>query len=245
MTKYLYGRNTARSWIGDEFDLVRNKVKLLLKQALSQIHISIDIWTSNYSTYAMLGVNAHFVARVGEGESELRAFSTLLALRRLKERHTGEYQASILADVVKDYEFSDNLGVCVTDNASDNGTAVRSLFAALSPELKDLTGRRVRCLAHIVNLAAKAFLYKTKADAFIEEARRLENEEFDLVALQTAQQVWRKQGPLGKLHNLVVFVRSSATRQEEFAAIKIGDAIVDGKWPDEFLNLRSIKLQLI
>lgn len=35
MTKYLYGRNTARSWIGDEFDLARNKVKLLLKQALS------------------------------------------------------------------------------------------------------------------------------------------------------------------------------------------------------------------
>ena len=140
---------------------------------------------------------------------------------------------------------SDNLGVCVTDNASDNGTAVRSLFAALSPELKDLTGRRVRCLAHIVNLAAKAFLYKTEADAFVEEARRLENEEFDLVALQTAQQVWRKQGPLGKLHNLVVFVRSSATRQEEFAAIKIGDASVDGKWPDKFLNLRSIKLQLI
>ncbi|KAK5309229.1 hypothetical protein LTR70_010473 [Exophiala xenobiotica] len=76
MTKYLYGRNTARSWIGDEFDLARNKVKLLLKQTLSQIHISIDIWTSNYSTYAMLGVNAHFVARVGEGDDDVYGTNT-------------------------------------------------------------------------------------------------------------------------------------------------------------------------
>src|ERR1700761_2471857 len=167
MNKYMYGRNAARSWTEDEFVAAKNKIKLLLKQSLSKINISMDIWTSDYSTYALLGVNAHFIVRVGNGDdSQLQAKSVLLALRRLRERHTGTYEASILAEVVREYNFVDELGVCVTDNAGDNNTAVRSLFNNLAPEVQDLTGKRVRCLAHIVNLAAKAFLYKTEVEAF-------------------------------------------------------------------------------
>jgi hypothetical protein len=177
----------------------------------------------------------------------------LLALRRLRERHSGTYEASILAEVVQEYDFVDELGVCVADNAGDNDTAVRSLFNNLAPEVKDLTGKRVRCLAHIVNLAAKAFLYKADAEAFEAEARRLEDDDFDTTNLEAAQRIWRKQGPLGKLHNLVVFIKSSATRQEEFKGIRISDASVDNlnvlldnqtRWNSQYFSIsQALKLK--
>lgn len=97
----------------------------------------------------------------------------LLALYRLRERHTSAYKASILAEIVREYDFIDKLSVYVTDNASNNNTAVRSLFNNLTLEVQDLTGKRVHYLMYIINLAAKAFLYKTEVEAFKIEARRL------------------------------------------------------------------------
>lgn len=205
----------------------KGKIKQLIREALSKVHISMDIWTSDFSTYAFLGVNAHFVVRRNAG---LQTVSVLLALRRLKERHSGEYEGAILADVVKEYEFADKLGVCVADNAGDNDTAVRALFAQIAPELKDLSGKRVRCLAHIINLAAKAYLYGQDVEAFEEEACQLEHDEFDAEAMQASQRTWRRHGALGKLHNLAVYIRQSAARKEEFRNIVVGDDGVDGKW---------------
>jgi len=61
MTAYLPGRDALRSWTKQEFVVAKNKIKEMLKATQSKIHVSFDIWTSDYSSYAFLGVVAHFV----------------------------------------------------------------------------------------------------------------------------------------------------------------------------------------
>jgi hypothetical protein len=63
------------------------------------------------------------------------------------------------------------LRLFIGDNVTINDTAVRVILAYLRPDLKDPDSRRVKCLRHIINLAAKAFLFGKDADAFKEESK--------------------------------------------------------------------------
>ncbi|KAJ9654036.1 hypothetical protein H2198_006891 [Neophaeococcomyces mojaviensis] len=80
-------------------------------------------------------------------------------MHRLRKKHSGEYQASTIALVIEKHDLIANIGLIVAENAADNGTTVKHLFARLQPTLTDTTGKQERCLAHIVNIAAKAYLY--------------------------------------------------------------------------------------
>jgi hypothetical protein len=73
----------------------------------------------------------------------------------------------------------------------------------------------VRCLGHIINLAAKAFLFGKDADAF-EDGTDTARKNGHLEALR---EEWRKQGPVGKLHNTIKFIRMTPQRREAFAAL--------------------------
>ena len=65
---------------------------------------------------------------------------------------------------------------------------------------------------------------------FEEAVRSLEVDDFDW---ESARALWREQGSLGKLHNLVKFIRSSSQRKEEFRGIRTGGLNTDGKWQSE------------
>ena len=83
------------------------------------------------------------------------------------------------------------------DNVSSNDTCVREILAKIRPDL-DQKERRLRCFGHIVNLAAKVFLFGNDPQAFEAEmivADILQQEKKALAS-------WRKLGPIGKLHNI-------------------------------------------
>jgi hypothetical protein len=224
---YLPGDDALRAWADEEFVVGKSKIKELLKQALSKTHISFDIWTSQYQSYAFLGVVAHFVWR---RDGRLRTESVMLGLKRLRESHTGEYVAKILGDLILEYEVDPSkLGVFMADNGSENDPAVYAVLSRFLPDLKDYSGRRGRCLAHIINLAAKDFLYGQNSEVFEGEVQALEVEDFDIERLRAAQAIWRTQGAIGRLHNIVSYIRRSSTRKEEFRKINIDDLSVDGK----------------
>lgn len=225
---YLPGDDALRAWADEEFVVAKNKIKQLLKQALSKIHISFDVWTSQYQSYAFLGVVAHFVWR---RDGKLRTESVMLGLKRLRESHTGEYVAKILGDLILEYEVDPSkLGVFMADNGSENDPAVDAVLSRFLPGLKDHSGRRGRCLAHIINLAVKDFLYGQNSEVFEGEVRTLEMDDFDVERQRAAQATWRTQGAIGRLHNIVSYIRRSSTRKEEFRAINIDVLGVDGKW---------------
>src|SRR5207248_11466832 len=112
--------------------------------------------------------------------------------------------------IIKEMISIDRLGFFMGDNASENGTAIRAIIAHLCPNEKDPNSRRVRCLGHIINLAAKAFLFGQDAEAFDEESQtKKERARFEAV-----RELWRKKGPVGKFHNTVSFIRKTPQRRE-------------------------------
>lgn len=117
-------RNIIRRWI---LNLYETK-KASLKAKLGQIHISCDLWTSPNSL-ALMAVIAHFA------DKDYRVQTRLLALHRLYEEHSGENQAELFADVLKDYELTNKIGYFVTDNASNNNTAINVLLRDIQPFL--------------------------------------------------------------------------------------------------------------
>jgi hypothetical protein len=217
--------NTIRAWILTKYELQKANLKTQLrKNSLSMIHISFDLWTSSNSK-ALMAVVAHYTDR------QYKIQTQLLALRRLHGHHRGENQAELLIQIIKEYEITDRLGYFVTDNANNNDTTINIVLHTLLPALSiaERQQRRLRCWGHILNLAARAFLFGQNAEDFDEQIlihRTLAREQAEL-------QEWRKRGPIGKLHNIVVFIRRSPQRRETF--LELADA------GDEFSDLMLVQ----
>jgi hypothetical protein len=111
----------------------------------------------------------------------------LLGLKRIKGLYSRENITEVMIPVLKEYEVAPRLGVFVADNADSNDTAVRSILAQIRPDL-DPTSRRARCLDHIINLAAKAFLFSSDTEVFESIVRQVTDDTpFDLKTIKEAQ----------------------------------------------------------
>ncbi|KAM3549930.1 hypothetical protein ARSEF4850_008599 [Beauveria asiatica] len=67
-------------------------------------------------------------------------------------------------DVIDDWGFASKLRYFVMDNAGNNDTMMKCLSLALLRQYDiryDPTSHRLRCQGHIINLAAKSFLFVT------------------------------------------------------------------------------------
>jgi hypothetical protein len=73
--------------------------------------------------------------------------------------------------------------------------------------LNEYNYRRLRCLGHIINLVARAFLFGNEAKAF---------ESGDYEELEVAYKLWKRTGPIGQIHYISVFIRSSDQRRQAF-----------------------------
>jgi len=133
--------------------------------------------------------------------------------------HTGDEQFATLLPVLKDYGIVRKLGSIVCDNATPNDKLCRTIGTYLWKEEKiewDPTFRRIRCVGHVINLAVQAFLFQSLIDmeqlASYDEKEAIGEEGDEIEKRDT----FRKIGTLGKLHNIVVHIRSSAGRTKEF-----------------------------
>jgi hypothetical protein len=122
-----------------------------------------------------------------------------------------------LGQVVREWKIEDRVGTVISDNASANDSCLVNFYGDLDAEmsLADVRARRMRCYGHILNLVARAFLYGEDFKAF-----EAESQVFDLLGRREDNlRHWRKKGPVGKLHNVVKFIRSSPQRCELFKRI--------------------------
>lgn len=105
------------------------------------------------------------------------------------------------------------LGFFTTDNTTVNDRTVRLILTILRPDILQPEKRRVRCLGHIINLAAQAF-------SSPEIANRLRKRSLSISALfsviEAELTLWRKRGSLGELHNIITFIRRTPQRREDF-----------------------------
>jgi hypothetical protein len=200
---------------------------------VSKIHLAFDLWTSP-NRLAIFALSAHFI------DAKYSVQQRLLALREQQGAHTGPNITQTLADITRDWEIVDRVGCLVSDNASNNDACGEEFFRQILPgfSAEDATDRRIRCYGHILNLVGRAFLYGEDFESFEQESQGYEA----MDRINENLRHWRKRGPVGKLHNIVKWVRSSPQRSEFFrATIKESD---DGS--GIFLSEQStLELQLL
>jgi len=55
----------------------------------------------------------------------------LIALRRLRDSHSGENMASVLVEIVQEYEIAERVGFLIIDNAENNDICINKLLIAI------------------------------------------------------------------------------------------------------------------
>lgn len=227
--------STVSTWIKDSFQKRERKVINLIQASKSVIHLSFDIWTaSNGVNY--VAIVGHFVDRDGKKRD------ALLGLPRLVGPHSGENIAGYIKDVINRYELGSRLGYFMMDNADNNDTCLTTLATWFPID----TGRkRLRCIGHIINLVVRAIVFGSDVAKFEKDLRGA-SDEFSF-------QLWARNGAIGRLHNIVTYLRRSDQRRQELRRLQkdlAGDdniftleVIADGKtrWNSVFLMIKRGK----
>ena len=205
-----WSRSSQRRQLEVVFDSKKCLVQQSLREAITKIHVAFDLWTSP-NRYAIVAVSGHFLDK--EGRQQQR----LLALTRQPGSHAGENIAHTLRRVVEDWQIEDMIGTLVSDNATNNDTCADHFFRAIEPALtqSDRVERRMRCYGHILNLVGRAFLYGEDGETFEQESQRL----LDADLIEDDLRHWRHRGPVGRLRNIIKFIRASPQRSERFQTL--------------------------
>lgn len=195
-----------------------------LQTARSTITVSFDHWLAD-NELDLLGVVAHYL------DSNLELRTVLLALKPSYGHDAQELQDTLLS-VLREYKISDKISYLVADNASNNDAALRLLSHHI--DIKPAK-QRLRCSGHVINLVVKAILYGVDSECLLDSALletdyRGDSELFDTstvsrfeAALRSKDEAsrldaWRRKGPIGKLYNLVVHIKSGSARRRFFEA---------------------------
>jgi hypothetical protein len=102
------------------------------------------------------------------------------------------------------------------DNATSNDTAMSALAARI-PGI-DLKESRLRCFGHVVNLIVKTLLYGSKSSTLQQELGAAAGDD------EASFKIWREQGSIGRLHNIVTYISRSDSRRSAFEATQKVDA---------------------
>jgi hypothetical protein len=192
----------------ETFKLEKIKLKKEIhEQSISIFHISFDLWTAP-NTIPLIAVVIHYT------DSSFRNCTKFIAFRRLHGSHSGKNMATLLVQILKEFEIEERLGYFITDNATSNDLCIDFTLEDLLPDLTSAERkyRRLRYYGHVLNLACMTYFYGHDAESFeIEHMVNniLQREVEDL-------KLWRKLGPLGKLHNITVWIRRNDWRRTLF-----------------------------
>jgi len=144
-----------------------------------------------------------------------------------------------LMKIIGNYNLAHRVGYFTGDNDAKYDTCLRQLALELSEEYGvafDAVSSRTRCVGHIINLSLQAFLFATSKNALQAAMEQAQDETTDVTVAEalhdqlhsttTSQTThrkrrkrndaagWRSIGPLGKLHNIAVFIRNSTVRND-------------------------------
>jgi hypothetical protein len=210
---------TIRIWVMDASRSRKQRLREDLQRSRSRISISFDLWTSP-NPYAILGVIAMWIDATGKQQI------TVLGMRRVYGEHSGENVGSVIIELLEEYGVGgDQIGYFMLDNVSSNDAAVEFILKELCPWMKpnQRRHRRLPCLGHIVNLCCQAFPMGRDCEKHLAKLEK----HYQRGDYTKVEELWKKFGCLGRLHNLVRYIRLTPQRREEFAAIIIGGDLAE------------------
>jgi hypothetical protein len=115
------------------------------------VHISFDGWTSD-SGDGFQGIVGYIFINC-----ESKGLPVLLAMKEVEGKHSGANIASCISKTLEQYQIKDKIGYYVLDNASNNDSAIDNLEGIES-------GKRLRCILHIINLCVRALFASKSGD---------------------------------------------------------------------------------
>lgn len=181
------GRTAIAARLRESYNYHKDKVIKVLREAPGLVHISFDGWRSPNR------LNLYGIACFFRDENN-RPCKLILGVPELTVAHTGANIASQVAEIIEEFGIHDKVGYFTLDNASSNDTAMDELGIRLGFQGRE---RRGRCFGHILNLSAKALLFGGDAERFADEVGN------EITLSDAEHALWRRKGPVGKLHNLV------------------------------------------
>ncbi|CAC9885918.1 unnamed protein product [Aureobasidium pullulans] len=206
----LPNHSSVVDWIEQAYTSHLGIVTEKLHAAQSKIHLSFDLWSSR-NLRALLGINCHFADEFGN----LKTF--LLSLPEQSGPHSGINIANNVAAIINHFDLADKIGYFMTDNATNNDTCIEALGTEFG---FNPLHRRLRCSGHKINLVARAMLWGVDEEAFENELAHVTIEDQDLL-------IWRRRGPLGKMRNTIIWIRSSPQRNEAFKQLQREHPLID------------------
>lgn len=183
----------------------KQRLRHIFASALSDIHITCDMWTSP-NNLPILAIVSHFTSE------KLQLQTATLALKEIEGEHSGLNQSISVLEALDNFQIRGKLGYFVMDNAASNNHLINAVANSLEADniAYDPVQRRLGCNGHVINLVVQAFLFGKEVDDYEEEDHEHE-------APSDAQMAeWRKIGPLGKLHNIVVWISRIPQRIQAF-----------------------------
>jgi hypothetical protein len=211
-------------------------------------HLSFDLWTSPNSI-AFLAVFCHFVDHKKTLQSRLLAFPAIAG------SHSGENTAVSMALIVAKFGLTTQLGYLQSDNAETNDSCAKYLLRSLDPTRDFVESdrlaqeSRVRCFDHILNVVAKVF-FEGDSKGLLKALDPTDPRYQELSDEDRLLRIWRRLGPVGKLHNTVVWIRRSPQRRALFLEIAREEIelmlVVDcaTRWNSVFFMIeRALKLR--
>jgi hypothetical protein len=112
--------DSIRGWTMRTFEANKQAIIEDLQQALSKVHLTVDLWSSG-NRKSVLVVIGHYISASGELKHNV------LAVREMQGEHTGENQARVVSKVLVDFGIELKIGYFVGDNATNNNTLCASL----------------------------------------------------------------------------------------------------------------------
>jgi hypothetical protein len=229
---------TVARWIEAEFTANRASIVSSIANAKGKVTISFDGWKANNDVLDLLGVVVHYIG------DDYRLHNVVLALCNTLGSHTGANIADHLFDILKDYQISGNqIAYFAADNATNNDSALQHLSKRVT---LDPVTSRLRCVGHIYNLVCTAILFGVDSVAIEDSQFDFSQPQDDSIIAErdevsrngTEEQQHRaqqRQGPIGKLHNLITHIKANNKRIGVFESKQREATMADE--PEKILRL--------
>jgi hypothetical protein len=134
--------------------------------------------------------------------------TTLLGIIELHGSHSGSNISTSLFKLFDELKITSMLGYSISDNATNNDTALDSLSDMLFDKADvfyNAASRRLRCLGHIINLVVKTLLFGSNISSIENTGAANSNAERNFYT-----------GAIGKLHHIVHHIRMTPQRRDLF-----------------------------
>ena len=120
--------NTAKDWVRKHCKYEKEKIKARLASSLSNIHFTVDAWTSP-NCMAILAVVAHYT------DADGNLTYSPLCIKEMSGEHSGANMAIIVNKKLKDYNIpADKIGYFMMHNAGNNDHLIKHLAETFEAE---------------------------------------------------------------------------------------------------------------